>query len=1213
MASNPSLKRPQRVVRVGKFEVMAHIATGGMGAVYRAVDTENGLEYALKVLTPEMAAKPAMLERFRREARSAAKLQHENIVRVYDFAEYKGTYYIVMEFVDGVDLADHIERNGLLDPEETRQIMIQACRALKQAHAQAIVHRDIKPSNFLLTKKSGRQVVKLTDFGLAREVTNEECRVTRAGTTVGTVDYLSPEQARESSSADIRSDLYSLGCTWFHMLTGQPPFEGGLAERILKHLEEAPPDVRQFNPRASKALVAILNKMLEKNPRDRYQTPAELLDELVTLFPVAKSSRETSRPSVAGDKRDDPPTFTSPSKRTASKRKGKSTRRDGETVADRRDTVETLSPRRLWIGGTIAAGILLVSAVVLAITLKWILRGGPADLLSTPSEPNGQPTLTNFLRPDGLYKLPPAVKPEPIVKPAPLPTLLPPEAPPLDVARLRERLGTAFPNQPAVLREQPVRVQRTAGGETTACATLAEALAKAPADRPATIEIEDNGPFFWSTTAFAGRDVTVGAAKGYRPLIVWDVDKTIQERGKTPGKPWTFLTVERGRLTLQGVDVVLQAPDSFKDPLTLVQATDADFSARDCTFSVSGRSVNPLVVAHFVATKPEKRCRFSNCVLRGNSLQALDLDAPGGLVLFENCLAAGGEFPLLQMQGNAPAASVFAVRSTLVGSAKLLRLQGGDNSPSLNWFAWDSILSRSNDKLGGEMIVLPIAGTTEKIKWESVNTLYAGWQTLLTGVERVSSENGSAWRRLMQVTPQASERAIPDMWPAAQTELSEVSAGVFRTARTPVAFVASVNNQETIGCVLDQLPPLRDNWKSLAYERFLVDSFDILEDAPVTIPPANSGKFTGQVLDLSTEDLGLFLQKMQEMRGFGPRVVMHLRGTGCQPMTPVKLKGVQLVLYFEPQADDSKRLSLTLPAAASAGAMLEIEDGGLDISNGEFALPDSAGRTVTGSLFKVSGGNLRLSRCRLHGPQLTTPPANYRGLIEFAGSGDVEGKKGRQCILNESVLVTRKTAVAIHGVGAHLLARQSVILTDGPALALELGAGFKGRANMQCVLTSSTLATRQSVVQVEDAVSPEPTVEPIVIQSMQCAFQAPFKDTKPEASVLRFGGEALTHGLFMWQSDADLFDKRFSFGCLPLNIEAPKPPLEWHSAWLNLFGTGAVTRMKIDPTLSRQIDATKNWGLEHLLLTPPKVWPDKLPTYGADLAGKDFVKKPKGG
>jgi serine/threonine protein kinase len=816
MASNPSLKRSQRVVRVGKFEVVAHVATGGMGAVYRAIDTENGLEYALKVLTPEMAARGAMLERFRREARSAAKLQHENIVRVYDFDEYRGTYYIVMEFVDGIDLADHIENSGSLDPEETRQIMIQACRALKQAHAQAIVHRDIKPSNFLLTKKNGRLLVKLTDFGLAREVTNEECRVTRAGTTVGTVDYLSPEQARESSSADIRSDIYSLGCTWFHMLAGQPPFEGGLAERILKHLQEPPPDVRQFNPRVSKALVPILNKMLEKSPRNRYQTPAELLDDLVTLFPVAKSSKETSRLPVAAGQRDDTEAFTPSSKRSASKRKSKSTRRDGETVTDWMDTVETMSPRRLWIGGTVAAGILLVGAVILAITLKWLLRGGPSDVPSTPSESNGQQSFTTFLRPDRLFKLPSTAKPEPTAGPSSLPTLLPQQAPPLEVAKLRERLDKAFPNPPTALHEPPVRVQRTAGGETMASATLVEALARTPADRPATIEIEDNGPHFWSTTTFAGRDVTVCAAKGYRPLIVWDMDKTIQERGKAAGKPHTFLTIERGRLTLQGVDIVVQAPDSFKEPLTLVQATDADFSARDCTFSVSGRPVNPLVVMRFVATKPEKRCRFSNCVLRGNSLQALDLDAPGGLVLFENCLAAGGEFPLLQVQGGEPAASVFAVRSTLVSGAKLLGFQGGNNNPSLNWFAWDSILSRSNDKLGGEMIILPVAGTAEKIKWESVNTLYAGWQTLLTGVERVPSENGSAWQRLMQVSPQASERAIPDRWPAAQTDLSEAPASVFRTARTPVVFAASVNNQETIGCVLEQLPPLRDNWKSLA-------------------------------------------------------------------------------------------------------------------------------------------------------------------------------------------------------------------------------------------------------------------------------------------------------------------------------------------------------------------------------------------------------------
>src|SRR5207249_3945812 len=141
------------------------IATGGMGAVYRARDTQDGREVALKVLTPDMAAKPAMLERFRREAEHAKRLRHENIVTIFEFGESNGTFFLAMEFVEGVDLHEYISKKKTIDPEESRQIMLQAARALDHAHECGIVHRDIKPSNFLLTKRKGKLWVKMTDMG----------------------------------------------------------------------------------------------------------------------------------------------------------------------------------------------------------------------------------------------------------------------------------------------------------------------------------------------------------------------------------------------------------------------------------------------------------------------------------------------------------------------------------------------------------------------------------------------------------------------------------------------------------------------------------------------------------------------------------------------------------------------------------------------------------------------------------------------------------------------------------------------------------------------------------------------------------------------------------------------------------------------------------------------------------------------------------------
>jgi serine/threonine protein kinase len=299
----------KRPLCIGQYEILAHIATGGMGAVYKALDIENQRPVALKILAAEMASKPSVVERFKREGRSAAKLKHENVVALYESGEFNGTHFLAYEFVDGRDLHDYIARRRQLGLKEARHILIQAAKALSHAHAKQIVHRDIKPSNFLIAKdKDGRILVKLTDLGLARQVNDYEFRVTTPDATIGTVDYLSPEQALNSGMADIRSDIYSLGCTFYHMLAGKCPFPtGNLVERLLQHRESEPPDVRVLNPAVPEPVVTIIRKMMAKKPDDRYQTPEELLEDLINAanFPSSpgSSARRRSARSDAKEKK----------------------------------------------------------------------------------------------------------------------------------------------------------------------------------------------------------------------------------------------------------------------------------------------------------------------------------------------------------------------------------------------------------------------------------------------------------------------------------------------------------------------------------------------------------------------------------------------------------------------------------------------------------------------------------------------------------------------------------------------------------------------------------------------------------------------------------------------------------------------------------------------------------------------------------------------
>lgn len=285
MSSQLRAHTRRRSMRLGKYDNLVRVASGGMGTIYRGLDSETGREIALKVLAAELAENPTTLERFAREADAAARLRHPNIVSVFKRGKKDGMHYIVMEYVDGIDLHRYVTATGPMKPVEVVEVLIQAARALAHAHAHDIVHRDIKPSNFILTHHDGRRIVKLTDFGLAVDRSDpNESHLTKPGTTVGTVDFMAPEQARGRNLTDSRSDIYALGCTAYFMLTGQAPFpEGSVPEKLYKHVHEYPPDPRELNPDIPDEMIVILGRMMEKKPEDRYQSMDELLADLEKL------------------------------------------------------------------------------------------------------------------------------------------------------------------------------------------------------------------------------------------------------------------------------------------------------------------------------------------------------------------------------------------------------------------------------------------------------------------------------------------------------------------------------------------------------------------------------------------------------------------------------------------------------------------------------------------------------------------------------------------------------------------------------------------------------------------------------------------------------------------------------------------------------------------------------------------------------------------
>jgi serine/threonine protein kinase len=291
---------PAELAELTEYTVLKEIGRGGMGVVYLAQHKMTGRKEVLKVLNERLMSHSIARQRFEQEIKCIASMNHETIVRCYTVKQLAGSIVLCMEHVPGTNLHQFVATNGPLPIHIACGIASEVCRGLQHAMDNGLVHRDIKPSNIMLYKYDGKIKAKILDFGLARLSTKDRPKgITDDGTLLGTLEYIAPEQSMNAAAADIRADIYSLGCTLYHMLVGHPPFSGSTGELILAHSQLLPPSINLIRPEVPVELANVVSRMLAKLPARRFTTPSEAAKALSPFLSKNRHLRQIVNDEVA--------------------------------------------------------------------------------------------------------------------------------------------------------------------------------------------------------------------------------------------------------------------------------------------------------------------------------------------------------------------------------------------------------------------------------------------------------------------------------------------------------------------------------------------------------------------------------------------------------------------------------------------------------------------------------------------------------------------------------------------------------------------------------------------------------------------------------------------------------------------------------------------------------------------------------------------------
>ncbi len=809
---------------VGHFRIVDRIRSGGMGAVFKALDTRLNRIVAIKILPPGQSRDPAAVQRFKNEAQAAAQLDHENIARVFYIGEEDGLNFIAFEFVQGTNIRELIQQHRRLPLEDAVNYTLQIASALLHTSAQGIVHRDIKPSNIIITP-GGR--AKLVDLGLARtERPGTGDDLTVPGTTLGTFDYISPEQAYDPRTADIRSDIYSLGCTLYHMLTGEPPYpEGTVMQKLLQHQGDDAPDPVGKNRRVPEGLSAVTRKMMAKEPRRRYQTAEQLMRDLMlvagsmglrSVSPEGllwMSSTAARGPfwerhlawmaTVAAllamvgylEYGRDPAPNSPPRPHESAQAEAK-----GPLVAANLPNRQKQSDKETEVHPVIPASVAETPEETVTEVVPVPLKppapsatSSPAALLTMngtvafgPAMTDGQHGLQPLFNPDTLTKLGPELLSSKAVAVVESVKVEPPLVPEIPLPS-ENSVKPALPAPPADLLASAPIVMRSSFGPPQMMSTLAAACAQA--DDGTVIELRYNGARTEGPLRIS-KKVTIVAGKGFRPKVEF-----VPRNELADGDLTRMITVTSGALEMVGIDLemspddlvrtefwsffTLHRPDSLRlKSVTLTLRNPRQLPAAFIELPAGLSSSMADMGVESMARSP-LRIEMEGSLIRGSSdflltrtLEPLRVELRDSVVAIQGSLLhSRGE-----MQPRASEAKVELSLDHLTAALGkgVLQLECGDSTRRVlpvQISASNSIISTpTGDPLISMSGNLPAAEYRRMLAWSGQKNFYdqvrSFWTTTSTqaGKDQPEVLDFAGWQKFWGPAADVDPRATPVIW-----------------------------------------------------------------------------------------------------------------------------------------------------------------------------------------------------------------------------------------------------------------------------------------------------------------------------------------------------------------------------------------------------------------------------------------------------------------